>query len=71
MFRQGESLLWRLNAYWRIREIDEGVWVELRTVSLSRNVPFAIGWLIRPFLNSVPKESLASTLAGTRAAVNE
>jgi len=65
------GFLWRLNAYWRIEETDEGTWVELRTLSLSRDIPFGLGWMIRPFITSIPRESLASTLQGTRLAVKQ
>ena len=32
------------------------------TVSLSRDIPFGLGWVIGPFVTSVPKESLLFTL---------
>ncbi len=63
------GFLWRLNAHWRVSEVGDGTWVELRTLSLTRGIPFGLGWMIRPFITGIPKESLASTLNGTRAAV--
>jgi hypothetical protein len=62
------GFLWRLNAYWRLQEADGGVYVELRTISLTRDIPAGLAWLLRPFITSIPQESLRSTLEGTRAA---
>jgi hypothetical protein len=36
--------------------------VQFETVSLSRDIPFGLGWVIGPFVTSVPKESLLFTL---------
>jgi len=68
---EDSGFLWRLTAFWRIQEAAGGTWVEFRTVSLSRGIPFGLGVVIRPFITSVPKESLVSTLSGTRAAVQK
>jgi hypothetical protein len=63
------GFLWRLNTYWRLEEKDGGVYVESQTVSLTREVPLGLGWLIDPVIRSLPGESLAHLLAATRAAV--
>lgn len=63
------GFLWRLNSYWRIDEADGGVYVELRTLSLTRGIPMGTGWIVKPFVTSIPKESLAATLDGTRKAL--
>ncbi|MCP5120330.1 MAG: hypothetical protein GY953_56770 [bacterium] len=65
----GSGFLWRLNAYWRIDEADGGVYVELRTLSLTRGIPMGLGWIVKPFVTSIPRESLGATLEGTRRAV--
>jgi hypothetical protein len=61
--------LWRLNTYWRMLERDGGVYLECESVSLSRSIPTALGWLIRPFVTSIPRESLVFTLETTRKTV--
>ena len=61
--------LWRLNTYWWMEEKDGGVYVESRSVSLSRTPPFGLGWLFNPIVSSLPGESLARQLAATRKAV--
>ncbi len=63
---QDHGFLWRLYSYWHFHESDGGVYVELRAVSLTRDVPAALSWLITPIIRHLPKESLAATLAHTR-----
>jgi hypothetical protein len=60
------GFLWRLYTYWRFLERDGGVYVQCEAISLTRGIPFALGWLIGPFVNSIPRESLAFTLETTR-----
>jgi hypothetical protein len=61
--------LWRLNSYWSFWERDGGVYVQLEAVSLTRDIPEGLGWLVRPFITSIPKESLVFTLNRTRDAL--
>jgi hypothetical protein len=62
----GHGFLWRLNSYWRFQERDGGVYVECRAVSLSRDVPAALRWLIEPIIKKLPRQSLIATLEATR-----
>lgn len=61
--------LWRLNSYWRYYDTGRGVYVQCEAVSLTREIPSGLNWLVGSFLESVPKESLEFTLQSTRAAV--
>ncbi|HZU43407.1 MAG TPA: hypothetical protein VE994_12085 [Terriglobales bacterium] len=61
--------MWRLNSYWRYWERDGGVYVQLEAISLTRDIPLGVGWMIRPFIESVPRESLMFTLSRTREAL--
>ena len=63
------GFLWRLNAYWRFEEADGGVYAQCQAISLSRDVPLGLGWMIRGFLAKFPKESMQNTLQGTKAAL--
>ena len=69
---QGEDsgFLWRLNSYWRFEAADGGVYARCEAISLSRDVPAGLGWMLKGFLESFPKESMVNTLRGTRAAVD-
>ncbi len=68
---EGHGFLWRLNAYWSVEQTVDGVYAECRTVSLSRGIPFALSVVVKPFVQSMPRESLMSTLEGTRRAVRQ
>ena len=61
--------LWRMNTYWRFEERDGGVYVQCESISLTRDIPRGLGWLIEPFVTSIPRESLQDTLGNTRLAV--
>lgn len=63
------GLLWRLYSYWRLYQADGGIYIQCNAVSLTRDVPSGLGWLIRPFIQSIPSESLRFTLDATRAAL--
>ena len=60
------GFMWRLNSYWRFAERDGGTYVQLEAISLTRDIPVGLGWLIGPFVESIPKESLEFTLTRTR-----
>lgn len=66
---QGWGFLWRMNSYWKLEQRGGGVWVELRSISLTRDIPSPLKWIIEPMVTSFPRETLATTLAKTRAAV--
>jgi hypothetical protein len=63
------GFLWRMNTYWRFEQKDGGTYVECQSLSLTRDIPAGLGWLIGPYVTSVPRESLTFTLAATRSAV--
>lgn len=58
--------LWRLNTYWRFWERDGGTYIECESLTLSRGIPLGFGWLIGPFVTSIPRETLTMTLEATR-----
>jgi hypothetical protein len=61
--------LWKMETWWRLEERDGGVYVQNEVVSLTRDIPMGLGWLIEPFITSIPKETLQFTLEATRKAV--
>jgi hypothetical protein len=63
------GFLWRLYSYWRFQQRDGGVWMECQAISLTRNVPTGLGWLIEPIIRELPKESLINTLQRARDAL--
>jgi len=69
--REGRDngFLWRMNTYWRFEEKDGGTYIESQSISLTRDIPTGLGWMIGPYVNSVPRESLTFTLDRTRSAI--
>ena len=66
----GYGFLWRLDSYWRFEERDSGVYVETRAISLTRDVPAGLGWIIEPIVRKLPRQSLINTLTATRKALS-
>ena len=66
----GYGFLWRLYSYWRFQEREGGVYVECRAISLTRDVPLGLGWIIEPIIQKLPQESLINTLEATRQALH-
>ena len=62
-----QGFLWRLNSYWRFEQVEGGVYVQCRAISLSRDLPLGFGWL-RGFLERFPRESMVNTMDATRRA---
>ena len=60
------GFLWRINSYWRFEERDGGVYMQCESVSLTRNIPTGLGWLIGPLVQSIPRDLLRATLDHTR-----
>jgi hypothetical protein len=63
------GFLWRMETWWRMEEGDGGVYVQSEVASLTRDIPTGLGWLVGPFVTSIPKETLVFTLEATRKAV--
>ncbi|HEV2348849.1 MAG TPA: hypothetical protein VG028_03280 [Terriglobia bacterium] len=63
------GFLWRIDSWWRWEERDGGLYIECESVSLTRDIPTGLGWMIGPFVTSIPKESLQNTMSSTRSAL--
>jgi hypothetical protein len=66
---EGSGFLWAMNSYWRMEERDGGVYMECEAITLSRDVPFGMGALIDPILESFAEDSLKKTIEAKRRAV--
>ncbi len=78
----GYGFLWRLYSYWKFEEKKggvgmagerptsarggDGVYLECRAISLTRDIPLGLGWIIEPIIRKLPQESLIHTLEATR-----
>ena len=65
------GFLWRLDTYWRFYQADGGVYVQCNAISLTRDVPIGLAWLIRPIIQNIPGESVRFTLDATRKALEK
>jgi hypothetical protein len=65
------GFMWKLNSYWKFLERDGGVYVQLEAISLTRDIPTGLGWMVRPFVTSIPQESVNFTLSRTREALTQ
>ena len=66
---EGSGFLWAMNSYWRMEERDGGVYMECEAITLSRDVPFGLGALVDPMLQSFAEESLKKTIEAKKQAV--
>jgi hypothetical protein len=64
-----DGFMWRMETWWRMEERDGGVYVQSEVASLTRDIPTGVGWMIKPFVTGIPKETLTFTLEATRKAV--
>lgn len=65
----GTGYLWRLNTYWRFEQKDGGVYIQCEALSLTRDIPYGLGWLIKPLVTRIPRDSLNRALGRTRDVV--
>lgn len=63
------GFLWRMNTYWSYEERDGGLYIQIESVTLTRSIPRGLGWVIGPYVQSVPRESLEFTLSAVCSAL--
>ena len=63
------GFLWRLQTYWTLEETKQGLWMEVRSVSLTRDVPVGLGWAVKPIVRELPRESLEALMEATKRAL--
>ncbi len=66
---QGYGYIWRIHNITRFEERDGGVYIEIEAMTLSRDIPAGLRWLIEPVVRQLPRNSLEATLQQTRDAV--
>jgi hypothetical protein len=62
--------MWRLNLYTRYLQKDNGVYVQIEFVALSRNIPRGFAWLVNPYVRSIPTEYLTNYVRITQRALS-
>jgi len=56
------GFLWRLHSYWRYEQTNDGVWVDLESLTLSRDVPSLVRPIAAPLVTRIARESTVRTL---------
>jgi hypothetical protein len=60
------GFMWRLHSYWRYEAMPGGVMVELESLTLSRDVPWALRAIAGPLIDRIARESMTRTLSALR-----
>ena len=63
------GFLWRFHNYCSLDERPVGTYIQCESLSLSRGIPTGLGWIVGPFVTSIPRESLEFTLGHMRTAL--
>jgi len=63
------GLLWALNHYWRIADMDGGLYIECEALALSRRPPAMIRFLAEPMIGRASRKTLANLLLATKRMV--
>ncbi len=68
---QEHGFLWRLNTYWSYEERDGGLYMQIESVSLTRSIPAGLKWVVEPFVEKIPRDSLEFTLRAVCTALRK
>ena len=66
-----DGWLWRLNTYCSFETVREGTIEQCESVSLTRGIPWAVRWIVKPFVSGIPRETLAFTLGRVRSEIGK
>jgi hypothetical protein len=67
---EGSGYIWRLYSIARLEQRDDGVYIELEAIALSRNIPAALQFAVDPVVRRVSRNSLLMSLRQTEEAVS-
>ena len=66
---QGSGYIWGLYSIARYEQEDDGTYVEVEAIALSRDIPVAVRWLVNPIVRRVSRNSMLISLQQTQYAV--
>ena len=66
---QTSGNLWRYRMYCVLDARTSGLYNQCESITLTRSVPSLVSWVIGPFVNGIPRDSLSLMLSATRKAV--
>lgn len=67
---KGRGYIWRLYSITRFEKRDDGVYVELEAMALSRDIPVSFRWIADPIVRRVSRDALLTSLRQTSDAVS-
>jgi hypothetical protein len=67
----GPGYIWRTFILTRLEQRDDGVYVEMEMIGMSRSIPFVFRWLVQPLAERLPSNILQLMLKDTRDAVSQ
>ena len=68
---EADGYLWRFRMICRFDQRDEGTYEECESVSLTRGIPWLLKPIVSPFVNSVPRDTIAFNLGVVRDGVGQ
>lgn len=60
--------LWRVRTYWRMEVREGGLVVEWESITLSRDIPWLLRWIVKPYVERLARSTVQDMLLGTRKA---
>jgi len=66
---EGHGYIWRLYSLAKFEERDDGVYIEVEAIALSRDISGSARWLTKPVFERVSRHSMSTILECTREAV--
>jgi hypothetical protein len=63
---EDHGFLWRLNAYWRYEDVPGGVIAECESITLSRDIPSLVRFIVSPVVERTARETMTKTLVTLR-----
>jgi hypothetical protein len=67
---EGSGYVWELYSIARLQQRDDGVYVELEAIALSRDIPAALHLVVDPIVRRVSRNSILTSLRQTEEAVD-
>ncbi len=65
----GSGFIWRLYSVARFEQRDGGTYVEVEAIALSRDIPVALRWVVKPIVRRVSRNSMLISLQQMKEAV--
>jgi hypothetical protein len=66
---QTSGYLWRYRMYCALEERTEGTYNQCESLTLTRDVPALVSWVVGPFVTGIPRDSLSLMVTASRTAL--